>query len=170
MEVQMRFLVLLFFFSSLASAQVAGFRCETNPRTTSFLLDASGDDFVLTTKHSNGVEYMPVHEGIIVPHDLAYLTDVSNVLKHMGAINQFHFPKAKCQSYGKGLINCSGGNTQTLDGLSMTALGVTTEKITSHIFSDSIETVRVMLDVQIDGFTPVQEVTMDYSPEDCHFN
>lgn len=167
-----RWVALLMFLNFVAEAKQSSFdfKCETNPKTTSFILETSGDEMLLTTKHVNGVDFMPVHEGIITPHDLPYLTDASTMLKHMGAQNQFRFPKTKCKSYGEGVMSCFGGNSQALGGVQMQALSINTQKITTQVFDVKVESIKVVLDVNIDGFTPVQELTMEYSPSDCIFS
>lgn len=167
----LRWTTLLMCLGFMAQAKQTGidFKCETNPKTTSFTLETSGDEMVLTTKHFNGVDFMPVHEGIITPHDLTYLTDVSTMLKHMGTQNQFRFPKSKCKSYGDFVMSCFGGETKVLDGIKMQALSLNTAKVTTQVFSDKVESIKVVLDVNIEGFVPVQELTMEYSPSDCVF-
>jgi hypothetical protein len=133
-------------------------------------LTADGDDMVLTTQHVNGVDFMPVHEGVIVPNDLPYLTSASTTLKHMGAQNQFRFPKARCKIFGPGLLSCSGGETKTFDGLEMQALSLVTKKVTTRVYDLQVDSMKVTLDVNISGFVPVQEVTMEYDPNDCKFS
>ena len=78
-----------------AQAATYDFKCQTNPKTTGFTFESDGDSMVLTTVHANGVDYMPVHEGIITPSDLPYLAKASTALKNMGMKNQFRFPKSK---------------------------------------------------------------------------
>jgi len=167
-----RCLALFLMVSFVAEAKQISFdfKCESNPKTTSFILETSGEEMLLTTKHVNGVDFMPVHEGIITPHDLTYLTEVSTQLKHMGMQNLFRFPKSRCKIYGEGVMSCFGGNSQVLDGVKMQALSLNTQKVTTQLFDDKVESIKVILDVNIDGFTPVQEITMEYSPDDCIFS
>jgi hypothetical protein len=159
-------------FSSYAFASQTkfDFKCETSPKTTSFKFETIGDEMVLTTQHVNGIDFMPIHDGTIVPHDLEYLTSVASILKHMGSKNEFRFPKKKCKIYGEHLFSCSGGETKELDGVKMQALHIMTEKNTTEAFDYKIPWYKVILDVNIDGFVPVQEISMNYTPENCEFS
>lgn len=147
----------------------ANFKCATSLKTTSFVFETHEGETLLTTHHANGVDFMPIHDGLIVPRDLPYLHSASTALKHMGAKNEFRFPADKCKKYGEGLIGCSGGEAKTLGGKRMQALNLVTKRITTEMYDMKVQSIKVTLNVNIEGFEPVQEITMEYAPEDCHF-
>lgn len=163
-------LLLLFLFSLTAAADdKLGFQCVGRHPTTSFFLEENGEHLVLKMLHHNGVEYMPIHEGVIVPNDLPYLEHKAQLLTRLGSQVEFRFPKAKCQSYGEGLIACRAGERKNIGGLDVEALHLLTEKNTRHAFDMKIEYRRVELSLHVAGDPPVKEISMNYEPNECKF-
>ncbi|MGZ3692664.1 MAG: hypothetical protein ACXWQO_00220 [Bdellovibrionota bacterium] len=163
------FLVAVPGFAASKSVEGMGFRCISKYPTTSFILEEKGDEMVLRMIHHNGVGYMPIHEGIVVPNDLGFLAAKAKILTRLGAETEFRFPKAKCKTYGAGLLSCSGGERRNIDGLDVEALHLITEKNTKQVFDDKIEYVRIELSLNIMGNPPVSELSMNYAPEECKF-
>jgi hypothetical protein len=125
---------------------------------------------LLTTHHVKGVNFMPIHDGMIAPYDIPYLNSTAALLKeHMVAKNEFRFPTFKCNEYGDGLISCWGGETNADGGARLKSLTLVTKKITTEVFDTKVKSIKVALGVRIEGFVPVQEITMEYAPEDCQF-
>jgi hypothetical protein len=151
----------------LLPAALIAFRCVATMPTTSFILETQGEEAVLTTIHHNGTGYMPIHEGVIVPNDLPYLARKAELLKKMGERNEFRFPLANCKVYGSGLLSCHGGNAQVFEGVAMRALSLETSKVTERAPGVVAESVKVRLSVQIDGFSPVQDVVNNFYGEEC---
>jgi hypothetical protein len=152
-----KFLFVFFFLTNITlsmamakdSAKDLSFRCITTMPTTSFLLRTEGKEVVLTTIHHNGTPYMPIHEGIVVPHDFSYLQSVANHLTLMGDSNEFRFPKNKCQIYGHALMSCHGGERKVFNGEEMEALSLHTAKIKEAAFGETSEKIKVVLSVNV---------------------
>lgn len=146
------------------------FRCVSSMPTTSFILTDKGSEVVLTTIHHNGTKFMPIHEGIIVPNDLPYLTSKAEVLQKMSDFNEFKFPKEKCQVYGPDLINCSGGERKKFGDLEIEALSVSTSKVTEEFMGRAFASYRVSLFINITDFVPSQLISMNYYDKECVFS
>ncbi len=144
-------------------------RCVTGMATTSFLLRTQGTDVVLTTVHHNGTGYMPIHEGIVVPNDMGFLSDKAKVLMQMGDRNEFRFPRARCKIFGPGLLTCSGGERKRFGDLEMEALSFVTGKVTQRDSGQSTDFVRVALSVNVIGHPPVMDIAMYYTESECRF-
>jgi hypothetical protein len=144
--------------------------CKSKAATTTFQLRSVGDEVVLTTIHHNGTKYMPIHEGVVVPNDIKYLKEKSTLLEKMGDRNEFRFPRAKCHTYGKGLMGCFGGDTKKFGDTEMTALSFNTAKMRQQAFDTEVEYTKVTLSVQISGYVPVQDLVMYYYDDECKFS
>ena len=172
----LQFAIVYFMFIELSlagtparNADNPGFRCVNRMPTTSFILAIEGDEAVLTTIHHNGVQFMPIHDGVIVPNDLSYLNAKSTLLTKMGERNSFRFPLKNCRVYSSGLVNCFGGNRQTFAGTEMEALRVFTSRIRQESRGQMRETFKVTLEVHVLGFSPVQELSISYDDSECRF-
>lgn len=153
----------------LAMLAPIAFKCMTGFPTTTFTVRTEGNEVVVETLHHNGVKYMPIHRGIVVPSDIPYLEAKTKVLGKMGARNEFRFPLDKCKIYGKGLMSCAQGNSQVFDGTRMTATYFNTSTSTDRTMEFSFDKTTVTLSVNIEGFVPVQEISMDYWDGECDF-
>ena len=146
------------------------FKCVNKSPTTSFLLSTEGNEVVLTTVHHNGPSYMPIHEGIIVPNDIPYLSEVARHLMKMGERNTFRFPIKNCIVTGPGLLSCHGGNRLNFNGTEIEALRLVTSKGSEHSPYVSYEYNRVTLSVNVTGFAPVQDLSILYFENECKFD
>ena len=158
--------------TSLASTRETkniSFRCVTGMPTTSFVVKTEGDQVVLTTVHHNGTDYMPIHEGIVVPKDFEYLAEKAKALTLLGDRVEFRFPLANCSVYAKGLMSCHGNDKKVVDGVEFQALSFNTKIITHRVYDYSIDTHRVSLSLKTSVITPVIEVMNSFSETECKF-
>jgi hypothetical protein len=137
--------------------------------TTTFLLEEDGADMRLTLVHHNGVDFMPIHQGIIVPHDLGFLAGKAKVLTRLGDRTEFRFPRARCSTFGAGLISCSGGERKNIGGLDVEALNLVTSVSTRKVFDEKVEYYGVNLSLNVMGNPPVSEISMEYTTDECKF-
>lgn len=151
----------------LALLAPIAFKCMTGFPTTTFKAETQGDQVVVEVVHHNGVKYMPVHRGIVVPGDFAYLEAKAKMLTKMGPKTVFRFPRERCKVYGKGQLSCPGSDTQVFDGTKMTASDLSMSTGTDRTMGFSFDRFTVTLTLQIEGFVPVQEISMDYSDGEC---
>jgi hypothetical protein len=146
-----------------------GFHCKTKQPTTSFALTEDGEDVVLKVTHHNGVGYMPIHEGIIVPNDIGYLKHKADVMTRLGPVQEFRFPKKKCIQYSPGVMACRSGERRDIDGMDVEALHFLTSKDTRQVFDEKVDYYRAELSLNIQGEPPVKEITMMYATDECVF-
>ena len=145
------------------------FQCVSSMPTTSFLLKQEKDKTVLTVIHHNGTKFMPIHEGIVVPNDLKYLQEKSEILTKMGDRIEFTFPVANCRKTTEGVISCFGGSREVRGGWEMEAMRITTSKVSEVSSYGNFEHNRVTLTLHVHGFAPIQDLSIYYFDKECKF-
>jgi hypothetical protein len=160
-------LALLFALSAFASPAPISLLCATDMPTTSFELAQSGNDVILKVKHANGTPYMPIHEGVVVPHDFDYLQFKANNLTKLGAYTEFKFAADKCKTFGHGLIACSDGETKKFNGVTMQALDFFTTRVHESTMGTEVDYWKATLSIWSPDFVPVMDMTMVYATENC---
>ncbi|MGZ3657563.1 MAG: hypothetical protein ACXVCS_18545 [Bdellovibrionota bacterium] len=165
----MRFLFLLSLLASPAFAAPLSIKCDTDMPTTIFDFSEQGDQYLLKVKQVNGVAFMPIHEGVIVPHDFPYLQSKANMLTRLSDYVEFHFPKDKCTIHGKGLISCGDGERKKFGDIEMQALNFYTGKVHEDTMGLSLDSWKVTLSIWSPDFTPVMDMTMVYGDTNCKF-
>jgi hypothetical protein len=155
--------------SALAAKPLA-LHCATPQPTTTFNLSEQNGEYLLEVKHVNGVAFMPIHEGVIVPHDFPYLEGKANFLTKMGVNPTFRFPKDKCKVYGQGQLSCASGERKTFGDVEMQALNFYTGKVHEQTLGLSLDSWKVTLSIWSPDFAPVADVTMVYGDTDCNFS
>jgi hypothetical protein len=170
MKIQIFVFVLGLASVAFAKHQDIHFKCVSQLPTTSFMAKTEGDELVLTTIHHNGTAFMPIHDGIVVPHDLAYLSEVSNILTTMGEQNDFRFPLKKCSIDGPGQLDCFGGGSQSFQGRQMEALNLYTSKLRESAFGKNFDQVKVTLSIYVHDYAPVQDIVMKYETNECELS
>lgn len=162
-------LVSLISIASQAQSQtpVINFKCMAHMPTTTFIAKTEGSELVLTTIHHNGVNFMPIHEGVIVPRDIGYLKEVASHLTKMGDYNEFRFPLKNCQIDGPKQMSCGNGNSQNFSGQEMRGFFLYTSKLRETAFGTNFDRIKVVLSVHILNFAPVQDIVMNYEVDEC---
>jgi hypothetical protein len=79
------------------SQQKLRMTCTTEPLTTSFTLYEGEDSYTLHLIQHNGVEYMPIYSGTVVPQALPALVRKAEQLKKIGTPAQVTFKKSDCR-------------------------------------------------------------------------
>ena len=146
------------------------FRCVNQMPTTSFLLNEKNGKMVLTMIHHNGVKFMPIHYGVIVPNDLPYLREKTSILTQMSDRVEFEFPKENCRKVEDEVLSCSSGSTLKFGGYEMEALRIATSKVTETTTLSKYELNKVTLSLHIHGYAPVQDLTIYYYGSECKFH
>jgi hypothetical protein len=152
---------------SFAAEQAFSLQCSTDEPTTAFGLTLDGDQYLLRVRHFNGVEFMPIHEGVIVPHDLPLLRDEAQMLEKMGDYAEFHFPRANCKVYGKGQLSCGDGEKKKFGDTTMQAVGFDTTTVHESAFGQEFDSYKITLSIWVQDFVPVIDMTMNYSSRNC---
>ena len=141
--------------------------CATDAPTTTFDLSEDKTDYVLSVRHVNGVAYMPIHEGVIVPNDFPYLEGKAAFLTKMGDRPQFRFPKSSCKAYAHGQLSCANGERKKFGDVEMQALNFYTAKVHEETLGMSLDSWKVTLSIWSPDFVPVADVTMIYGVNNC---
>ena len=170
------FIILSLFFSSFSVAAVKQakadmtLQCVSGMPTTSFYLRTEGEYAILKIVHHNGPEFIPIHEGIIVPHDFTWLKEKADLLTPMGNQIEYKFPLKKCETYGPALMSCAGGDRQTFNGVEIEALMFYTSKTHEETLGIAFDGWKTSVSLHAIDHGPVMEVSMNYTPEECQFN
>lgn len=147
-----------------------GMICSTNPYpTTIYRIMPNEDDLIVDWYHANGVEFMPIHEGVIVPYSLPILAKRAELLKALGVGQRFTFKLSDCKEIASKVIHCSNYKSapQEINGHKVRALATYTSLEQSLSFAGSYSTYGATLYLEVDGQTMF--VTMKYQNQECFF-
>lgn len=155
--------------SALAAENVpVNFRCITSMPTTSFLAATSGEEVRLTVIHHNGVKYMPIHRGIVVPADFPLLQKKAEVMQKLGDRFEMVFEKKNSRHYGAKLYGCSQGKVIADGATSATGADLLTRTSTERVFDLEFAKSQVSAGFRVDG--TYYEIENDFYGEDCKFD
>lgn len=140
--------------------------CITEFPTTSFIGMADGGKFNVSLINSNGAEYMPIHYGLVTPHDLAIMEKRAKVLKSLGRVSDFSFDLKDCGVYSDGTFSCTNGSTfKAQDGVEFELYslysGHSKQMINDNEYEQTVITAFLIVDKES------YFVTMTYSPMEC---
>lgn len=147
------------------TAGASGWQCFTEPLSTSFVADDVGENLNLTVFHHNGVQYMPIHSGIITPSDLGYLKSQGEVLTKLGSDFTVSFNKKNCKSYGEWKNSCFTNEKFEVGGLTVDSAHLTTSTSTHEIFDYVFEEIEIHLSLRIEGKS--HSIPMKYAKSQC---
>jgi len=128
------FLFTLLFSPYLWAQETVRLSCVTNPLTTSYQITESQENFELLVYHHNGVDYLPLHSGVITPNDLPLLERRAQILKKMGSINKIPFQKKECKNENGQWRCLKKGKTQLNDLMAVDIYFSTAPK---HVYDNS---------------------------------
>lgn len=74
--------------------------CVTEMPTTSYVISDEGDHYNLHIYHHNGVDFIPVHKGMVVPREIPNLAKRAQTLMTMGVRPVVRFEKSECENKG----------------------------------------------------------------------
>lgn len=151
-------------FLLLGSFSSASVICATDHLTTTYALFDRENGYEFHIMHHNGIEFMPIHSGIITPSDIQILSENASILKKMGPRLVINFTKSECQ--GKdGEWFCVKQGKQTLGGLEVSSLSfrLNKKRVISKIFD--YETWNVSFSV-VNG-NRSYSLPMEYSKDQC---
>ncbi len=150
-----------------ASDVAVNFRCVTSSPTTSFVVETKEAKVLLTVVHHNGVPYMPIHRGIIVPADLPLLARKAEVMQKAGDRFEIEFERRNCQNYGKDLYSCGQGKVLA-NGLPSAVRGsLLTKTAVERLYDVEFAKNTVSAGFSVDG--EYYSIENDFYFEDCKF-
>lgn len=143
------------------------FRCVTSPPTTSFVAKTEGESVKLTIVHHNGVEYMPIHKGIIVPSDIPLLQKKAEVMQKLGERVEMVFEKKNCKKYGPGLFSCGLGKVNTEKGTSAVSASLLTKTANEKLYDMEFAENIVSAGFKVDNY--YYSIDNAFYFDDCSF-
>ncbi len=143
------------------------FRCVTSTPTTSFIAKTTGDEVRLTVIHHNGVKYMPIHQGIVVPADFPLLQKKAEVMQKLGDRIELVFEKKHCKKYGDKLFGCGLGKVIANGETSAERASLLTKTATERLYDIEFQKSQVSAGFSVDG--SYYSIDNDFYYEDCQF-
>lgn len=152
-------------FHLLASVALS---CVTSVPTTSFLVRPEDSRISVEWVNHNGVEYMPIHEGVVTAYDLPILAERARVLKEVGDSLKFYFPMSGCEIFGdQKVLQCHDYNSevQQINGHKVQGVSFYSSVLQEASIVGHFSYVTTTLMVIIDGKTYF--LPMKYSLDEC---
>lgn len=143
--------------------------CFTGFPTTTFLVAPTGDGKNVTVRvyHHNGTDYMPIHSGVVVPHDFTLLSKRAKELTSLGNDYQFSFPREKCEVIADMVLHCSDfkAEAQTINGRTVRGFSFYSTASREVSFAGTYDYLDLTMFIDIDGESYFQP--MRYDRPDC---
>lgn len=147
----------------------AGVYCVTQPFPTTITRaqELANGKVVIDWIHYNGVEYMPMHDDIVVPQDIPILAERADIFRELGRLQKFEFSKEQCKSYGDLLFRCEDFKSPVMDikGHKVQVAAVFSEHLQSRSFGGTFFLYTITVHYEIDGHSVF--AAMKYNLEDC---
>ncbi len=147
----------------------AGITCMTQPfpTTVTRAQELSSGKVLIDWIHYNGVEYMPMHDDIVVPQDIPILAERAEIFRELGAWQKFEFTKEQCKSYGDLLFRCENFKAPVMEirGHKVQVVAFFTEHLQSRSFGGTFFLYTTTVHYEIDGHSVF--AAMKYNIEDC---
>lgn len=141
--------------------------CATSHLTTSYAMIEHPDHFELQVQHHNGVEFMPIHAGIVTISDLPVLQEIARVLHQLGDRYVIELEKTECEAPALNQWVCTRSGPARIGGLDV-------ENFQLRLLPRKIETGKsvhsgFVLDFSISKNKVGYTLPMDYDSADCRF-
>lgn len=142
------------------------FSCATDHPTTSYTFIENKDSFELQVVHHNGVQFMPIHQGLITPYDLTLLKEKATLFQKMGSRYVVFFKKEDCTNINNEW-SCSKKEPLTVGSLDIKSLFFSLSKLLLINNNGQFEYKEAKISIVIgnNGYT----LPMQYSNENCIF-
>jgi hypothetical protein len=154
----------------VSTSQAADFRtrlsCATDHPTTSYALIETKDHFELQILHHNGVQYMPIHQGLITIADLQTFQKDAELFVQMGVAFSVNFLKTECQETGEDWACVKKQPTQ-LGKLAVKSMSfaISDKQVITKKYSAKYKIAQITF---VEGFYS-RTLPMEYSPANCRF-
>lgn len=165
-------LVLTLTYSSTLNAKVIkDLKCFTPDHlTTSFSLHkVKSGDFELTLNHHNGVEFAPIHKGIITSYDIKHLVNKSEVFKGLGANYKIIFKSGEC-NFRENYLSCSSNKKMKVNDLNVKSFSFSLVKESVETVFSKYDSWLAHIDVARKGDNFVYNSVTRYALGHCFFS
>jgi hypothetical protein len=150
-----------------AHANALNMTCTTDPMTTSVVVFTTGTDTTVRVINHNGVDYLPLSQSIITPHDLAGLVAKATVLKKLGAQYDIHLNSSQCSVNSQKLVSCYGAINQTINGEKITYFSLDTELVSTLSTFSTTPNVQTVATLTLTIGGNDYDFAMDYNAGQC---
>jgi hypothetical protein len=160
------FAAVSFISLSVFAAENFDLTCVTKTPSTSFVVRDQSTKITLQMLNSNGVDFIPVHDGPITSHDLALIKSQAEVVKSLGTQFTFEWPKEKCQHEDDMIESCFGSTAvQKIGSHQVKAWGFDASQIIEKSFAGKFNTRKFSLQLDVDGKS--YSIPMRYADDEC---
>jgi hypothetical protein len=158
--------ITILFFGLSAKATPINLTCTTNPLTTSLAIFTTGIDVTVRVINHNGVDFIPISQTTVTPHDLIRLSQKAKILQKLGAQYDIHIDSSRC-SLSQKLINCYGPIDQTINGEKISYFTLDTSTLTTKSVLSPTQDVQTVahFSMTIDGAD--YDFAMNYDTKNC---
>lgn len=144
------------------------FYCSPELPTTSVSVETFDEKVVLRMLHHNGLQFAPIHSGVITLNDLPFIEKKGGLFMKMGSYITLEFELTRCKKHQEGNYSCYNSNPILIGDLSVKSFGFQTYKSTSELYGMKFETLLFRLNVTVANRN--LSSTMEYNlPSDCLF-
>lgn len=138
--------------------------CVTELPTTSYLISDEGDHYNLHIYHHNGVDFMPVHKGMVVPKEIPNLAKRAQTLMTMGVRPVVRFEKKECEQNGI-LWRCFTNKPKRLGELDTESVYFAMGKLDSNYDGFKWSSIETFLILNVEGES--MSVSLSFQEKDC---
>ena len=159
-------------FSSSSMAMTAKQLCMTEfPTTSMMVFPTANDNLNLRIFHHNGVDYLPLHLGIITPNDLTLMAKKAQILKDLGTEIDLFMSAKNCQFVDYLNFSCFGYannnplNASKINGKTVKLWSLYSYRQTDVSFAGSFDYVIMSANFDVDGEDV--SLSMKYELNEC---
>lgn len=161
--------IILFTLTFALNAKEARQLCMTEFPTTSFMVTPSAhENLDVKIFHHNGVDYLPLHQGIITPNDLGIMSKRAVVLKSLGEEMDLSMSAKNCEFVDHLNFSCFGHaneNVRNINGKTVKLWSLYSYRQTDVSFAGTFEYVNMSANFDVDGES--LSISMKYQLNEC---
>ncbi len=146
------------------------FQCITGVPTTSAIVQKDGDKVWFEFIHHNGVNFAPIHAGIITGYDLPFISEKGQLLAKMGNSIRVPFELLNCKVHEEGNYHCFNNKPLTIGTLDVSSYGFFTHQTKSFLLGTTFSEFNFKFYVRTTkGESLESEMNYDLNSRDCDF-
>jgi hypothetical protein len=140
--------------------------CSTELPTTSIFVKSFDDRVILRILHHNGLNFAPIHSGVITLNDIPFIEKKGSLFTKMGEHIVLEFELSRCKKHQEGNYSCYNSTPTTINELEVKSFGFQTYKSTSELYGMSFENLIFRLNLTVGNRSLSSSI--EYSlPGDC---
>lgn len=143
--------------------------CMTEfPTTSMMVVPSENENLNVKIFHHNGVDYLPLHMGIITPNDLAIMAKRADILKSLGEDLDLFMSAKNCQFVDYLNFSCFGYTNETtpkVNGKTVKLWSLYSYRQTDVSFAGTFDYVVMSANFDVDGES--LSIGMKYQLNEC---